>query len=122
MVVLVFAIGQTLVRDSTGTVTMKKQMISLDRAVEELRQRLPDLEKRYKVKSLGVFGSYVRGEQHSRSDLDLLVEFFDPPRLLKFIELEYYLSDLLGLKVDLVMKDALKPGIGKRILREVITV
>jgi uncharacterized protein len=101
---------------------MKKQMVPLDRAIEELRQRLPDLEKRYKVKSLGVFGSYVRGEQHPGSDLDLLVEFHDPPGLLKFIELEYYISDLLGMKVDLVMKDALKPAIGKRILREVIAV
>jgi uncharacterized protein len=101
---------------------MNKQSARLDRAVEELRQQLPDLEKRYKVKSLGVFGSYVRGEQHSKSDLDLLVEFYVPPSLLKFIELEYYLSDLLGLKVDLVMKDTLKPAIGKRILREVIAV
>jgi predicted nucleotidyltransferase len=101
---------------------MKKQMISLNRAIEELRQILPDLEKCYKVKSLGIFGSYVHGEQHSRSDLDLLVEFHDAPSLLKFIELEHYLSDLLGMKVDLVMKDALKPAIGKRILREVIAV
>jgi uncharacterized protein len=44
------------------------------------------------------------------------------PGLLKFLELEYYLSDLLGMKVDLVIKDALKPAIGKRIIREVITV
>jgi uncharacterized protein len=109
-------------RDGTGIATMKRQMVPLDRAIEELRKRLPDLEKRYKVKSLGIFGSYVRGEQHSRSDLDLLVEFYDPPSLLKFIELEYYLTDLLGIKVDLVMKDTLKPAIGKRILSEVIAV
>jgi uncharacterized protein len=101
---------------------MKKQMVPLERAIEELRQRLPDLEQRYRIKSLGIFGSYVRGEQHSGSDLDLLVEFHDPPGLFKFIELECYLSDLLGMKVDLVMKDALKSAIGKRILREVITV
>jgi uncharacterized protein len=111
-----------VLRDGTGIEAMKKQMIPLDKAMEELRQSLPDLEKRYRVKSLGVFGSYVRGEQHSKSDLDLLVEFYDPPGLLKFIELEYYLSDLLGMKVDLVMKDSLKPAIGKRILREVIAV
>jgi uncharacterized protein len=105
-----------------GVTIMKKQMVLIERVLEELRRSLPELEKRYKVKALGVFGSYVRGEQDSRSDLDLLVEFYDPPGLLMFIELEYYLSDLLGIKVDLVMKDALKPVIGKRILKEVIEV
>jgi uncharacterized protein len=112
----------TFTQDGIGVATMKKQMVPLERAIEEIRQRLPDLEQRYRVKSLGVFGSYVRGEQHSRSDLDLLVDFYDPPGLLKFIELEYYLSDLLEMKVDLVMKDALKHAIGKRILIEVIPV
>ncbi len=105
-----------------GAAIMKKQIVPLNKTIKELRSNLPDLEKRYRVKTLGVFGSFIRGEQHSKSDLDLLVEFYDPPSLLKFIELEYYLSDLLGMKVDLVMKDALKPAIGKRILREVITV
>ena len=114
--------GQRPASDAIGVAIMKKQVVPLDRAIEELRQRLPDLKKCYRVKSLGVFGSYVRGEQHSRSDLDILVEFYDPPSLLKFIELEYFLSDLLGTKVDLVMKDALKPVIGKRILREVVAV
>ena len=90
--------------------------------MEELRQNMPELESRYKVKKLGVFGSYIHGEQHKGSDLDLLVEFFDSPSLLKFIEMEYYLSDLLGIKVDLVMKDTLKPTIGKRVLSEVIPV
>lgn len=101
---------------------MRYQAISLKRIMEELRQHMPELEQRYKVKTLGVFGSYIRGEQHEGSDLDLLVEFHDPPSLLKFIEMEYYLSDLLGVKVDLVMKDALKPAIGQRVLKEVIAV
>jgi uncharacterized protein len=101
---------------------MKNQTISLKKIMEELRQQMPELERRYKVKTLGVFGSYIRGEQHKGSDLDLLVEFYEPPSLLKFIEMEYYLSDLLGVKVDLVMQDALKPAIGKRVLSEVIAV
>ena len=101
---------------------MKKQTISLDRAIKELRQFMPELQRRYKVKTLGVFGSYIRGEQHKGSDLDLLVEFYDPPSLLRFIEMEHYLGDRLGVKVDLVMKDALKPAIGKRVLNEVIAV
>jgi len=71
---------------------------------------------------LGVFGSYVRGEQRRGSDLDILVSFNDPPSLLGFIRLERYLSELLNVKVDLVLEDALKPRIGKRILAEVIRV
>jgi predicted nucleotidyltransferase len=78
--------------------------------------------ERYRVNSLGLFGSYVRREQRPESDIDLLVAFDDPPSLLKFIELENYLTDLLGVKVDLVLKDALKPMIEKRILSEVVQV
>ena len=74
------------------------------------------------VKSLGVFGSYARSEQRKRSDLDLLVEFEnDTLSLLKFIEVQNYLSDLLGVKVDLVEKSGLKPSIRARVLREVKT-
>jgi len=90
--------------------------------IARLRQHLPTLAARYRVRSLGVFGSYARHEEHAGSDLDLLVTFDDPPGLLKFVEMENYLSDLLGVKVDLVMRDALKPRIGERILEEVITV
>lgn len=89
---------------------------------EKLHRQLPLLAKRYQVKSLGVFGSCVRHEQSTRSDLDLLVTFYENPSLLKFIELENYLTDLLGNKVDLVMQDALKPRIGERILGEVVPV
>lgn len=87
-----------------------------------LRQHLPSLAENYRVKSLGVFGSYVRRQQSPESDLDLLVAFDEQPSLLKFIELENYLTDLLGVKVDLVMRDALKPMIGKQILSEVVQV
>lgn len=72
--------------------------------------------------TLEVFGSYVRAEQKQNSDLDILVTFSDPPSLLTFIAIENYLSDLLGVRVDLVMKDSLKPSIGKNILREAVAV
>lgn len=87
--------------------------------IKTLRQHLPELREKYSVNYLGIFGSYVRGEQTKDSDLDVLVQFDKKPGLLKYIELENYLSDLLGVKVDLVMKSALKPNIGKRILNEV---
>ena len=87
-----------------------------------LRDQLPELGDRYGVKSLGLFGSYVRGEEWEGSDLDLLVEFVDAPDLLEFVALGQDLSELLGVKVDLVMKRALKPRIGERILEEVVAV
>lgn len=94
----------------------------LPRILSKLKQLLPLLSERYKVQTLGVFGSYVRQEQRADSDLDILVTFSETPSLLKFIELEYYLSDAFGVKVDLVMKDALKPAIGTQILKEVMLV
>jgi uncharacterized protein len=82
----------------------------------------PMLRERFKVKTIGVFGSYVRGEQKQQSDIDVLVEFEEPIGLFEFMDLEFYLSDLLDTKVDLVSKKALKPYIGKRILEEVLIV
>jgi len=87
-----------------------------------LQKHLPHLQNRYQVRSLGLFGSYVRGEEGSRSDLDILVEFERAPTFFQFIELEDDLSRLLGIKVDLVMKSALKPRIGEQILSEVVAV
>jgi len=76
---------------------------SLDDIKKILQQHKPELSEMWKVRSLGIFGSYVRGEARKSSDLDLLVEIDDPKMgLLKFIALENYLSDLLGIKVNLV--------------------
>lgn len=87
-----------------------------------LKQHLPDLSKKYSISYLGIFGSYVRGEQKEDSDLDVLVEFSKTPDIFEFIGLKQEISDMLGVKVDLVMKNALKPTIGKRILEEVVQV
>src|SRR5437867_5149172 len=87
-----------------------------------LHAQLPVLAKRYRVASLGLFGSYVHGSQRPDSDLDVLVTFDEMPSLLRLIELENYLSDLVGVKVDLAPREALKPHIGKRVLREVVPV
>lgn len=76
------------------------------------------LREKYRVQTLEVFGSYVRGEAQKSSDLDILVTFAEVPTLFQYVALENYLSDALGIKVDLVMKNSLKPGIGKRILEE----
>ena len=90
--------------------------------IEILREQRPKLAEQYNVASLEIFGSHVRHEENKDSDLDILITFTKAPSLLKFIRLENQLSDLLGIKVDLVMKDSLKPAIGKNILREVVPV
>jgi uncharacterized protein len=81
---------------------------------------LPALREKYGLTSVGIFGSYVRDDQRGGSDVDILVEFEEPISLFRFMALEYELEDLIGRKVDLVMKTALKPAIGKQILSEVI--
>ncbi len=96
-----------------------KTLKEITATIEALK---PQLKERFKVKTIGVFGSYVHGEQTPKSDVDVLVEFKEPVGLFEFMALEFYLSDVLGVKVDLVSKKALKPNIGKRILEEVIIV
>src|SRR2546426_10764094 len=87
---------------------------TLPTIVRRLRSHLPELTTTYHVKSLGVFGSYVRGEQKPRSDLDVLVEFEeDADRISDFFSLQEYLLKLLGVKVDLLENGHLKPYIGK---------
>nr|WP_246841297.1 nucleotidyltransferase family protein [Chroococcidiopsis sp. TS-821] len=95
-------------------------MKTLEEVKQWLSQHKSLLQERYKVRELGIFGSYVRQEQTETSDIDVLVEFSETPSLLKFINLENYLSDNLGIKVDLVHKSGLKPRIGERILAEVV--
>lgn len=85
----------------------------------KLRRQMDELRSRYGVKRIGLFGSYVRGEQHPESDVDLLVEFAQPVGFVRFLQLEEHLQQLLGAKVDLVTQKALKPHMRKQILDEV---
>lgn len=87
-----------------------------------LKAILPELEADHGVKTLAVFGSYARGDQAPNSDLDLLIEFHRPPTLFQFVRLRRHLASALGRNVDLVMRSALKPNIGKHILRELVPV
>ena len=94
----------------------------LEEIKEILEKHKEELRDRYGVKEIGLFGSLVRGEMKKDSDVDILVEFERPIGLFKFLELEEYLGNLIGRKVDLVSKKALKPHIGRYILKEVIYV
>ena len=85
-----------------------------------LAEHKPEIQIKFKVKEIGIFGSYVRDRQKRKSDIDVLVEFSEPVGLFEFMELEEYLQALFGVKVDLVSRKALKRHIGERILKEVI--
>jgi predicted nucleotidyltransferase len=85
-----------------------------------LRSEMPNLISKYEVETLELFGSYVKDKQKTESDLDILVTFKRTPGLFKYIQLENYLSDVLGVKVDLVMRSSLKTNIGRIILSEAV--
>ena len=87
-----------------------------------LREHKDELRKRFGVKSLAVFGSVARGEAGPESDVDILVEFESSPGFDGYMALKFYLEDLLGRKVDLVMKNALKPWARDVVLREKVDV
>ena len=92
--------------------------------VKELKKILKDykatLKDEYGVIEIGLFGSYTKGNQLKSSDVDILVEFEKPIDLLTFLHLKNFLADLLGVNVDLVIKKALKPKIGERILGDTV--
>jgi len=99
-------------------------MKSLTEIKQILESQKAYLAETYGVREIDVFGSYVRYEQRPDSDLDILVELERPPRisLIGLVELEIYLSELLGIKVDLAIKKNLRKRIGQRILDEVVPV
>lgn len=88
----------------------------LDQIVTKLRQELPYIQKEFDVDEVELFGSYLSNEQTSKSDVDLLITFKKTPGLFKFLKLENYLSNILKIKVDLVLKDSIKPMLKNRIL------
>ena len=92
------------------------------RHLAALRAAQPDLARRYAVNLLGIFGSYARNTQRPDSDVDVLVSFTEMPNLIEFIQLEDELSSLLGVQVDLVLRDELKPRIAQRVTIEVIPI
>ena len=85
-----------------------------------LQDHAVSLKDEYGVIEIGLFGSYTKGNQKKSSDVDILVQFEKPIDLFTFVHLKNHLADLLGVDVDLVAKDALKPKIGERILSETV--
>jgi uncharacterized protein len=94
--------------------------MKLDKAKEIIEEHKTDLKLNFGVREIGIFGSYVRGEQRDTSDIDILVDFDRPLSLLKLVRLENYLSDLLQISVDLVRKNDIRQELKKRILEETV--
>jgi len=95
--------------------------------INEIKEKLKIDENRIKevfhVKEIGIFGSYVKGEQKDRSDIDLLVVFEKGHKdFFNYMKLRGHLEELLDSKVDLVIKDAVKERLKERILNEVVYV
>ena len=95
-------------------------MKTMEKIKETLATHKEGLMVRFKVKELGIFGSYVRGEEKEGSDIDILVEFEEPVSLLGLVSLENHLSDLFGVKVDLVPKGEIRPELKEKIIKEVV--
>jgi len=91
------------------------------RITDILKKHLPEIKTRFRIKNIGVFGSQIRGEANKKSDIDILVEFENGYKTFdNYMDLKFYLEELLGSKVDLVLKDALKEELKPHILSEVV--
>ena len=94
----------------------------LEKIVRSIKNLEEEIKRDYKAKIMGLFGSYVRGEQKERSDIDILVRFFEGATLFDFVGLAEFLEEKLDVKVDIVSERALRPELKEQILREVIAV
>lgn len=97
-------------------------MKTKEKILKTLAALKPELQSRYKVKEIGVFGSLVRGEQTAASDVDLLVDFSEDADLFDLVGLSLFLEEKLRCKVDVVPKRALRPEIRDAVLREVAAI
>lgn len=98
----------------------KKSTKSIQEIKKFLEEKKEYLKNNFHIIEIGLFGSYVRNEQKSTSDIDIIVTFEKGHKnFFNYMRLKYFLEDLLGLEVDLVIKEAIKPRLREKILNEV---
>lgn len=90
--------------------------------IEELKRKLLPILKQKGVRKAGIFGSYARGEQNKKSDIDILVKIDKEVGLVEFIKLKIDLQKLLKRNVDLVEYDTIRPEIRKNIIKDEISI
>lgn len=90
-----------------------------NRILRQIREFQPELQKRFGVTRIGVFGSFARGEEDAESDLDILVEMSDPT-FDRYMDLKFFLEDLFQRSVDLVLADTVKPLLKPVLEREAL--
>ena len=94
----------------------------LQKKIQILQIHKDHLEEKFYIKKIAIFGSFAVGKQKQGSDIDIMIELHQPIGFFKFLEMEEMLAHLLGRRVDLVTKKALKPAIKKTVLKEAIYV
>jgi len=94
--------------------------MQLNKIKNIIKNNLPTIQKQYNVEEIGIFGSYAQNQQKEGSDIDILVNFYKPISLFKFVDLKEFLEKKLNNEVDLVSKKGIKPIIKKSILNEVV--
>ncbi|MGA2298488.1 MAG: nucleotidyltransferase family protein [FCB group bacterium] len=103
---------------------MKKevQLPTKDEIIEKIRKEKKYLSEKYFITEIGLFGSYVRGEQKKKSDVDILIDYDHSKGLSLFdiVDLTDHLTTLFGVKTDVALKNSLKTAIGYYILKEVV--
>ena len=93
--------------------------MDLEHIEAELRDIKPELEHKFGVKKIGIFGSFAKKLAGEQSDIDILVEIERPMGLIRFMQIERYLTELLGRTVDLLTFESIKPYMKDDILKEV---
>jgi hypothetical protein len=97
-----------------------KEKMDADEVARKLGEEKAYLKRVFHIRDLGLFGSYIRGEQTPASDIDILVEFTKGHKdFFNYMRLKFYLEELFGRNIDLVMKDAVKSRLKDRIFSEV---
>ena len=99
-----------------------KIMKTLEEIKEILKKHKNEIKKEFKAEIIGIFGSYVRGEEKPESDVDVLVRFMEGATIFDLVGLAEFLEEKLGIRADVVSERALRPELKEQILKEVVTV